>query len=286
MAWVEFHPSRIKRLQKFDSFRKDLSLSVNEALGTLGSFWGEVMDLSETGDITGWTPEYVAERCGLRLNPERVWNALVNNRWIDVRADGKVVVHDWLDCAGKFLGAKYASSNKELLKEIWAFHGRTYGKEKQPKPIEDATHIQRICEEPSYKEGKGREGEGKEEIKEDPPRIYESQKADTLFLVELHRLSGNTRLRWVAMERGLGIELPERVNDTWAAVSGLIATYGRKQTQEALATEAKAKGRKTVADCLRGAGDSLAKAQPEKAAQATKAAQTEPVTDWSHMVNE
>jgi hypothetical protein len=125
--WIEFHAARIKRLQKFSDFRKELSLSVNEALGFLGSLWGEVIELAESGDISGWSPEYVAERAGSNLNPERVWNALVKHRWIDVRPDGKHLIHDWLDCAGTFLRGKYASSNRHKLQEIWSLHGRIYG---------------------------------------------------------------------------------------------------------------------------------------------------------------
>jgi len=125
-CWIEFHAARIKRLKKFSDFRKDLSLSVNEALGLLGSFWGEAIELAESGDISGWTPEYVAERAGSNLNPERVWKALVQHRWVDIRGNGTFVIHDWLDCAGTFLRGKYAGSNKLRLQQIWALHGRVY----------------------------------------------------------------------------------------------------------------------------------------------------------------
>lgn len=127
-CWIEFHAARIKRLQKFSDFRKDLSLSVNEALGCLGSFWGEVIEIVESGDITGCSLVYVTEMMGLSLNPERVWTALVKNKWVDVRPDGTRVIHDWLDCAGAYLRGKYAGSNREKLVEIWALHGRIYGK--------------------------------------------------------------------------------------------------------------------------------------------------------------
>lgn len=137
MAWVEFHGARIKRLKKFSDFRRSLQWSVNEALGFLGSFWCEVMELCENGDISGWTPEYVCDLTGLSLSPERVWNALVTNNWIDVTSDGRFLIHDWLDYAGRFLRNKYASSEsgKEYLKDVWRLHGRDYGNS-------DATQMQ------------------------------------------------------------------------------------------------------------------------------------------------
>lgn len=110
-------------------------MSANEALGLLGSFWCEVIELAESGEISGWTPEYLCERVGSTLSPERVWTALVKHRWIDERADGKRMVHDWLDCAGTFLRGKYASNNRQRLLDIWALHGRIYGEKlKSDKP--------------------------------------------------------------------------------------------------------------------------------------------------------
>lgn len=131
MAWIEFHGSKIKRLPKFKSFRRALQWSPNEALGFLGSFWSEVIELREDGDISKWSHEDIAEAGNTALDPERVWDALVFNEWIDARG-GKVLVHDWLDTAGSFLRSKYGSGrrrNLARLREIWAIHGRHYGKE-------------------------------------------------------------------------------------------------------------------------------------------------------------
>lgn len=126
MAWIEFHAARIKRLKKFQDFRKSMSWSTIEALGFLGSFWGEVIELAEDGDITGWTPEYVAELTGLKISPERVWEALASNGWIDHRGEN-VIVHDWLDSAATYLRSKYAKDRREILVDIWALHGKSYG---------------------------------------------------------------------------------------------------------------------------------------------------------------
>lgn len=126
MAWIEFHASRIKRLKKFADFRKALNWSTIEGLGFLGSFWGEVIELAEDGNITGWTPEYIAELTGLKTDPGRVWEALARNGWIDERG-GKVMIHDWIDTAGTYLRSKYATGKRQKLVEIWAIHGLDYG---------------------------------------------------------------------------------------------------------------------------------------------------------------
>jgi hypothetical protein len=125
MAWIEFHPNRIKKLQKFTDFRRSLQWSTYEALGFLGSLWGEVLDVQEDGEISGWTPEYLCDLLTLSLDPKRVWDALVQHRWLD-RKDGKVLVHDWPDWVGRYLESKYRTSKPELLVRIWALHGRVW----------------------------------------------------------------------------------------------------------------------------------------------------------------
>lgn len=125
MAWIEFHPSRIKKLKKFSDLRCDLQWSKTEALGSLGSLWGEVLEVCEDGEITGWTPEYLCDLTDMRGQPLRVWESLVKHRWIDIK-DGHVFIHDWLDWAGRYLEAKYRTSKPELLQRIWQLHGRVW----------------------------------------------------------------------------------------------------------------------------------------------------------------
>lgn len=127
VAWIEFHTAKIKRLQKFRDFRQDLGWSVNEALGFLGNFWGEIIELKEDGDISGWKADYIVELTNVKIAPDNLWESLVKNRWIDVK-DGKVLIHDWLDVAGKMLTNRYASDYREKLMDIWAMHGKTYGR--------------------------------------------------------------------------------------------------------------------------------------------------------------
>lgn len=127
--WIEFHATRLIKLKKFDDLRKALQMGQYEVLGLLGRFWCEVLELREDGDISDWDADYFANLMVLKLSPERAWNAL-SNGWIDTTADGRNVVHDWLDCAGKYLTKKYKDTDRERLVKIWALHGRVYGEGK------------------------------------------------------------------------------------------------------------------------------------------------------------
>lgn len=123
MAWFEFHSTTVKRLQKFIAFRRQAGISTVEALGILASFWGEVLDIREDGDITGWTAEYFADLVGVKESQaERVFTALIHHGWIDRYSDGTMLVHDWLDTAGRYLTRKLETNRPERLKEIKEKH--------------------------------------------------------------------------------------------------------------------------------------------------------------------
>ncbi len=130
-CWIEFHATKLVRLQKFHGLKKCLSLSKLETLGLLSLFWGEVIELRESGDISDWNPDYLCDLLGSKLVPDRVWEALELNGWIDRSSDGRILVHDWLDYAGRYLRGKYKTKNKSMLIEIWAIHGRKYGEQEE-----------------------------------------------------------------------------------------------------------------------------------------------------------
>lgn len=128
MAWIEFHASKVKKLNKFHRLRKEMGWSVIECLGFLGLLWGEVIEVCESGDVTGWSTDYIAEITGLNDSVAlRVWEALNTYGWIDTGSNGVKLIHDWLDYAGLFLTRKYSSSDRDFLVKIWALHGRVYG---------------------------------------------------------------------------------------------------------------------------------------------------------------
>ncbi len=140
MSWIEFHPSKILKLKKFSDLRRALNIRANECLGLLGRLWGETIEIRESGDISDWTPEYLCELIDTRLDAKLVWKALVDNRWIDCKDNGKVLIHDWLVYTGRYLEAKYRTSNPEVLHKTWDLHGREYLKVPGAKNPDGWTH--------------------------------------------------------------------------------------------------------------------------------------------------
>jgi hypothetical protein len=136
MAWIAFHGSIVRRLNKFHDFRRMMGWDEVYTLGVLGSLWSEALELRESGEISDWSPNYICNDL-LKINcqdPEKVVEALVNSGWLDRKVDkttGEVtlLIHDWTEYAGKYLQRKYKTNQRERLVEIWALHGLEYGKE-------------------------------------------------------------------------------------------------------------------------------------------------------------
>lgn len=133
MAWVEFHANQIVRLKKFHDLRKAVSWSQLEGLGFLGRFWCLVIEVRENGDVSDWDADYLSEVMGFTNQVgSRAWEALVKFNWLEKTADGKIIVHDWVNFAGTYLRNKYAKDHKGKLVEIWRLYGKEYGANAKP----------------------------------------------------------------------------------------------------------------------------------------------------------
>ena len=96
------------------------------------SFEWDDIEIREDGDLTGWRPAYIAKLTDAQGDPEALVTALLETGWLEIR-EGRTLIHDWIDFGGRHLKGKYGSGKKsqniDKLKEIWALHGRVYGKE-------------------------------------------------------------------------------------------------------------------------------------------------------------
>jgi len=143
MAWIKVDPIEVKKHPKFHAFKKKLGWESHQAFGFLGALWGEVAntEANESGDISDWTPDYLADRIGVRHDPDSLWEALVPG-YIEVRPNERFFVRDWLELAGDFLREKWRGrkGGHEHLTQIWANYGRIYGRKlsSESDPTEDS----------------------------------------------------------------------------------------------------------------------------------------------------
>lgn len=135
MPRISVDPTKIKTAPKFRTARVKFNWPPHHFLGFLCAFWGMVADNNETGEISDWTPEYLAEVVGIgNVDPNELWGVLVENGYIEQRPDGRVFVQDWLEMMEEALRRKYHNSDPQRLVNIWALYGRPYGREKPKKP--------------------------------------------------------------------------------------------------------------------------------------------------------
>lgn len=129
MAWIESHTSLDKH-HKVIRLRLAMRWSKNETIGFLHRFWWTVLEVSPSGDITALSsPEVMAEM--LDMPVEAVAKALKvmldpdpKFSFLD-RKGGSLLVHDWLDYAGRYLSESKFKRNPEKMEEIRRVHGQS-----------------------------------------------------------------------------------------------------------------------------------------------------------------
>jgi len=122
MAWIKSH-QEIERHAKLYELRSKLNWSKNETIGFLHRFWWMVLEASENGDVTKLSPEFVAEQLSMKVEQIRAaLDAMVNTGWIDQCEGDILVIHDWLDHAGKYLRESKCRSDKKKWEKIESFH--------------------------------------------------------------------------------------------------------------------------------------------------------------------
>ncbi len=122
VAWIELHTVLIRH-RKVKALARSLGIKPVEVVGYLATFWGNVLELAEDGDITKWSIEDEAEYSGWEGNPKKFHEAMLNNGegFID-EIDGKKIVHDWWEYAGRYLKSKYHSYDPEKLAYIMSLY--------------------------------------------------------------------------------------------------------------------------------------------------------------------
>lgn len=116
MAWIESHTVLIRH-RKLRPLAFDLRLKPVYVLGHLHALWHVALEQAEDGDLSHWTDEFIADSACFSGDPHKFVQLLQKHKWLDGR-----IIHDWMDYAGRYLDAKYRTSNPERLKGIIEKH--------------------------------------------------------------------------------------------------------------------------------------------------------------------
>lgn len=125
--WLKIHV-QLRHHHKLISVARTLDMPEAHVLGHLACLWLGALEYAEDGDLWRGDEEasmrFVRILSGWPVEADPFVAALRSNRWLD-----GWLIHDWLDYTGKYLSDKYKSRRRRLLVEIWAKHGRVYGRD-------------------------------------------------------------------------------------------------------------------------------------------------------------
>jgi hypothetical protein len=133
LAWIESH-TVLSRHRKVKETARALRIRPAYLIGHLHLLWHAALEQAEDGDLTRWSDEFIAESADFPGDAPQFVQLLQDHGWLDGR-----LLHDWIDCAGKYLIGKYAKKHRPVLVEIWAKYGKIYGK---ADPNENPTEVQ------------------------------------------------------------------------------------------------------------------------------------------------
>jgi hypothetical protein len=96
VAWISVH-QQIRDHRKTRNLYRTLNINRAEAIGTLTLIWTWAIDnCNKEGELLSVTKEDIADAAYWRGNPESLYSALVETKWID-ELEGKMYLHDWGD---------------------------------------------------------------------------------------------------------------------------------------------------------------------------------------------
>lgn len=96
---------------------KELRLRPAYIVGHLHLLWHNALEQAEDGDLSSWSDDFIASSAGYPGDAPQFVRLLQKHGWLD----GKMI-HDWLNYTGRYLDAKYRTSNPARLKEIVEKH--------------------------------------------------------------------------------------------------------------------------------------------------------------------
>ena len=110
------------RHRKLLALAKDLKLKPVYVMGHLHALWHAALEQEDSGDLSRWSNEFIAESAAYSGDADRFVTLLYKHKWLDGETHGLKVIHDWLDHVGKYLRECKYRRNPEKYEEIINLH--------------------------------------------------------------------------------------------------------------------------------------------------------------------
>ena len=110
-TWIEIH-TRLKEHTKTYALMDALKIKKPMAVGLLVCLWLWAIDNAENGDLTKYPDQAIARAAEWDKKPQTLIKSLIECGWIDCKEDGKKVLHDWMDYAGRLANKRQQSRDR------------------------------------------------------------------------------------------------------------------------------------------------------------------------------
>lgn len=110
--WIEVH-HELPKHKKTLRFKTALKLKTAQAVGHLVMLWLHCIENAPDGDITDIPPDDLALFSGYFGKGKAFVDALLISGYADQMEDGRIVLHDWYDYAGKLLDKRQKDADRK-----------------------------------------------------------------------------------------------------------------------------------------------------------------------------
>lgn len=117
--WIEFHQT-LRHHPKTRRLSTRLKVSKAATLGHLGLLWLWCLDFAQDGDLSGYEDQEIADAAEWEGDAVSFVEALINCNpragrpgFLDRTADGRLLVNDWDDYAGKLIDRRRQNAEKQ-----------------------------------------------------------------------------------------------------------------------------------------------------------------------------
>ncbi len=140
--WIESHQD-LEEHPKLLELCNRTGWDLDQAIGKLHRLWWWTLRYAEDGNLSRYKPSQFLVRLNGKHSAEELYKILQDTKFIEKNG----LIHDWMDYSGRYLTAKYRTSNPKELQRIERLHRSVYGRTKvgqdnQPKiTIPNLTNI-------------------------------------------------------------------------------------------------------------------------------------------------
>lgn len=110
--WIEVH-HELPKHKKTMRFKTALKVKTPQAVGHLVMLWLHCIENASDGDITDIPPDDLALFSGYAGKGQVFVDALLTSSYADRMDDGRIVLHDWNDYAGKLLEKRQKDADRK-----------------------------------------------------------------------------------------------------------------------------------------------------------------------------